>query len=64
MFLGYVVEFLNAFLKEMFLTTTSWGRGKGTPEEQLIYLLFQAVSRGFLYKEMPRWREVEGLGAL
>ena len=22
------------------------------------------MSRGFLYKEMPRWREVEGLGAL
>ena len=22
------------------------------------------MSRGFLYKEMPRWRGVEGLGAL
>ena len=22
------------------------------------------MSRGFLYKEMPRWREVAGLGAL
>ena len=31
---------------------------------QLIELLFQAMSGGFLYKEMQRWREVEGLGAL
>ena len=64
MFSGDVVESLNAFLKDIFLTATSRGGGKGTPEEQLIELLFQAMSRGFLYKEMPRWREVEGLGAL
>ena len=48
----------------MFGFSTSRGWGKGTPEEQLIELLFQAMSRGFLYKEMPRLREVEGLGAL
>ena len=64
MFSGDVVESLNAFLKDIFLTATSRGGGKGTPEEQLIELLFQAMSRGLLYKEMPRWREVEGLGAL
>ena len=64
MFLGDVVESLNAFLKDMFLTATSRGGRKGTQEEQLIELLFQAMSRGFLYKEMPSWREVEGLGAL
>ena len=64
MFSGDVVESLNAFLKDTFLTATSRGGGKGTPEEQLIELLFQAMSRGLLYKEMPRWREVEGLGAL
>ena len=64
MFSGDVVESLNAFLEEFSLTATSRGGGKGTPEEQLIELLFQAMSRGFLYKEMPRWREVEGLGAL
>ena len=64
MFSGDVVESLNAFLQDIFLTATSRGGGKGTPEEQLIELLFQAMSRGFLYKEMPRWREVEGLGAL
>ena len=63
-FSGDVVESLNAFLKDLFLTATSRGGGKGTLEEQLIELLFQAMSRGFLYKEMPRWREVEGLGAL
>ena len=64
MFLGDVVESLNAFLKDIFLTATSRGGGKGTSEEQLIELLFQAMSPGFLYKEMPRWREVVGLGAL
>ena len=64
MFSGDGVESLNAFLKDMFLTATSRAGGKGTPEEQLIELLFQAMSRGFLYKKMPRWREVEGLGAL
>ena len=64
MFSGDVVESLIAFLKDIFLTATSRGGGKGTPEEQLIELLFQAMSRGLLYKEMPRWREVEGLGAL
>ena len=58
------MECLNAFLQDIFLTATSRGGGKGTPEEQPIELLFQAMSRGFLYKEMPRWREVEGLGAL
>ena len=63
MFPGDVVESLDAFLKDIFLTATSRGGEKGTPEEQLIELLFQAMSRGFLYKEMPRWREVEGLGA-
>ena len=52
------------FLKDSFWTATSRGGGKGTPEEQLIELLFQAMSRGFLYKEMQRWGEVEGLGAL
>ena len=57
MFSGDVVESLNAFLKDIFLTATSRGGGKGTPEEQLIELLFQAMSCGFLYKEMPRWRE-------
>ena len=64
MFSGDVVESLNAFLKNIFLTATSRGGGKGTPEEQLIEFLFQAMSRGFLDKEMPRWREVGGLGAL
>ena len=64
MFSGDVVESLNAFLKDIFLTATSRGGGKGKPEEQLIELPFQAMGRGFLYKEMPRWREVEGLGAL
>ena len=64
MFSGDVVESLNAFLRDIFLTATARGGGKGTPEEQLIELLFQAMSRGFLYKEMPCWREVEGLGAL
>ena len=64
MFSGDVVESLNAFLKDIFVTATSRGGGKGTPEEQLIELLFQAMSPGFLYKEMPRWDEVEGLGAL
>ena len=64
MFSGDVVESLNAFLKDIFLTATSRGGGKGTPEKQLIELLFQTMSRGFLYKEMPRWRDVEGLGAL
>ena len=64
MFSGDVVESLNAFLKNIFFTATSRGGGKGTPEEQLIELLFPAMSRGFLYKEIPRWREVEGLGAL
>ena len=64
MFAGDVVESLNAFLKDIVLTATSRGGGQGTPEEQLIEFLFQAMSRGFLYKEMPRWREVEGLGAL
>ena len=64
MFSGDVVESLIAFLKDIFLTATSRGGGKGTPEEQLIELLFQAMSPGLLYKEMPRWREVEGLGAL
>ena len=49
-----VVESLNAFLKDIFLSATSRGGGKGTPEEQLIELLFQAMSRRFLYKEMPR----------
>ena len=63
-FSGDVVEFLNAFLKNISLTATSQAGGKGTPDEQLIELLFQAMSRGFLYKEFPRWREVEGLGAL
>ena len=64
MFSGNVVESLNAFLKYIFLTATSPGGGKGTWEKQLIELLFQAMSRGFLYKEMPRWREVEGFVAL
>ena len=64
MFSGDVMESLDAILKDTFLTATSWGGGKGTPEEQRIELLFQAMSRAFLYKEMPRWREVEGLGAL
>ena len=64
MFSGDVVESLNAFLKDICLTATSRGGRKGTPEEQHIVLLFRAMSRGFLYKEMPRWREVEGLGAL
>ena len=64
MFSGDAVESLNGFLKYIFLTATSRGGGKGTPEEQLIELLFQAMSRGFLYKEVPRWREVEGLGSL
>ena len=36
------------------LTVTSRGGGKGTPEEQIIELLLQGMSRGFLYKEMPR----------
>ena len=58
------MESLNAFLKEILLAVTSRGGGKGTPEGQVIELLFQAISRGLLYKEMPRWREVEGLGAL
>ena len=64
MFSGDVVESLNAFLKDIFLPATSRGGGKGTPKEQLIELLFQAMSCGFLYKEKPRWREVEGLDAL
>ena len=64
MFSGDVMESLNASLKDIFLTATSRGGGRGTPEGHLIELLFQAMSRGFLYKEMPRWREVEGLGAL
>ena len=64
MFSGDVVESLNALLKDIFLTATSRGGGKGTPGEQLIELLFQAMSRGFLYKEMSPWRKVEGLGAL
>ena len=55
MFSGVVVESLNAFLKDIFLTATSRGGGKGTPEEQFIELLLQAMSRHFLYKEMPRW---------
>ena len=59
-----VVESLNAFLEDILLTATSRGGGKGTPEEELIELLFQAMTCGFLYKEMPRWREMEGLGAL
>ena len=63
-FFGDVVESLNAFLKDIFLTAASRGVGKGTLEEQLIELLFQAMSGGSLYKKMPRWREVEGLGAL
>ena len=46
------------------MTAKSRGGGKGTPEEQLIDLLFKAMSCGFLYKELPRWREVEGFGAL
>ena len=64
MFSGDVLESLNAILKDISLTATSRGGEKGTPEEQLIELLFQAMSRGFLYKEMPHWREVEGLGAV
>ena len=58
------MESLNAFLKDCFLTATSREGGKGTAEEQLIELLFQAMSPGFFYNEMPHWREVEGLGAL
>ena len=58
------MESLNAFFRDIFFTSTSRGGGKGTPEEQLIELLLEALSRGFLYKEMPLRREVEGLGAL
>ena len=48
MFSGDVVESLNAFLEDISLSATSRGGGRGTPEEQLIELLFQAMSRGFL----------------
>ena len=54
MFSRDVVESLNAFLTDFLLTATYRGGGKGTPEGQLIELLFQAMSRGFLYKVMPR----------
>ena len=62
MFSGDVMESLNAFLKDIFLTATSRGGGKGTPEEQLIELLFQAMSRGFLYKEKATFEGGGGLG--
>ena len=45
---GDVVESLNGILKDILLTAPSRGGGKGTPEEQLIELLFQAMSCGFL----------------
>ena len=64
MFSGDVVESLNALLKDSFLTATSRGGRKGTPEERLIELPFHAMSCGFLHNEMPRWREVQSLGAL
>ena len=48
MFSGDVVDSLKASLKDISLTVTSRAGGKGTSEEQLIELLFQAMSRGFL----------------
>ena len=55
MFSGDVVESINAILKEIILTATARGAGGGTSTERDARLLFQAMRRAFLHKELPRW---------